>query len=88
MPCVEWFQEQDRAYRDTVILPTVRARVAVEAGIALTWYRYVGDAGRVISLEHFGASADYKVLYKEFGLTDDAVVTAAHESLDDVRAGR
>ena len=88
MPCVEWFEEQDRAYRDSVLLPTVRARVSVEAGIALTWYRYVGDAGRTVSLEHFGASADYKVLYKEFGLTDDAVVTAAHESLADVAAGR
>ncbi|MFC1442293.1 transketolase C-terminal domain-containing protein, partial [Streptacidiphilus sp. N1-10] len=88
MPCVEWFQEQDLAYRDTVLPPAVRARVAVEAGIALTWYRYVGDAGRVVSLEHFGASADYKVLYKEFGLTDDAVVTAAHESLADLAAGR
>jgi transketolase len=88
MPCVEWFQEQDLAYRDSVLPPAVRARVAVEAGIALTWYRYVGDAGRVVSLEHFGASADYKVLYKEFGLTDDAVVTAAHESLADLTAGR
>ena len=88
MPCVEWFQEQDLAYRDSVLPPAVRARVAVEAGIALTWYRYVGDAGRVVSLEHFGASADYKVLYKEFGLTDDAVVTAAHESLADLASGR
>jgi transketolase len=88
MPCVEWFEEQDRAYRDSVLLPTVKARVSVEAGIALTWYRYVGTAGRTVSLEHFGASADYKVLYKEFGLTDDAVVTAAHESLADVAAGR
>ena len=88
MPCVEWFQEQDLAYRDSVLPPAVRARVAVEAGIALTWYRYVGDAGRIVSLEHFGASADYKVLYKEFGLTDDAVVTAAHESLADLAAGR
>jgi transketolase len=88
MPCVEWFEEQDRAYRDSVLPPSVRARVAVEAGIALTWYRYVCDAGRIVSLEHFGASADYKVLYKEFGLTDDAVVTAAHESLADLAAGR
>ncbi|MFC1421361.1 transketolase [Streptacidiphilus cavernicola] len=88
MPCVEWFEEQDRAYRDTVLPPSVRARVSVEAGIALTWHRYVGDAGRTVSLEHFGASADYKVLYREFGLTDDAVVAAAHESLADVAAGR
>ncbi|QMU78604.1 transketolase [Streptacidiphilus sp. PB12-B1b] len=83
MPCVEWFEEQDRAYRDTVLPPAVRARVSVEAGIALTWYRYVGDAGRTVSLEHFGASADYQTLYREFGITAEAVVAAAHESLAD-----
>jgi transketolase len=88
MPCVEWFEEQDQAYRDAVLTPSVRARVAIEAGIGLTWHRYVGGAGHIVSLEHFGASADYKVLYKEFGLTDDAVVNAAHKSLDDVAAGR
>jgi len=83
MPCVEWFEEQDRAYRDSVLPPAVRARVSVEAGIALTWYRYTGDAGRNVSLEHFGASADYKVLYREFGITAEAVVAAAHESIAD-----
>ena len=61
MPCVEWFEEQDQAYRDSVLPPSVKARVAVEAGIGLTWHRYVGDAGRIVSLEHFGASADGKV---------------------------
>ncbi len=81
MPSVEWFEEQDQAYRDHVLPPDIRARVAVEAGIGLTWHRFVGDAGRVVSLEHFGASADYKVLYQRFGLTDDAVVEAARESL-------
>ena len=86
MPSIEWFEEQDKGYRDSVLPPSVKARVAVEAGIGLTWHRYVGDAGRIISLEHFGASADYKVLYREFGLTADAVVTAARESLD--AAGR
>ncbi|WP_432588795.1 transketolase [Streptomyces sp. HD1123-B1] len=86
MPSVEWFEEQDQEYRESVLPPSVRARVAVEAGIGLTWYRYVGEAGRIVSLEHFGASADYKVLYREFGLTVEAVVTAAHESLD--AAGR
>ena len=83
MPCVEWFEEQDRAYRDSVLPPAVRARVSVEAGIALTWHRYTGDAGRNVSLEHFGASADYKVLYREFGITAEAVVAAAHESIAD-----
>ncbi|OEU88425.1 transketolase [Streptomyces abyssalis] len=82
MPSVEWFEEQDQAYKDSVLLPTVRARVAVEAAVGLTWYRYVGDAGRIVSLEHYGASADYKTLYREFGLTAEAVVSAARESLD------
>ncbi|MDP9610793.1 transketolase [Streptomyces demainii] len=82
MPSVEWFEEQDKGYRDAVLPPSVKARVAVEAGIGLTWYRYVGEAGRIVSLEHFGASADYKVLYREFGLTAEAVVAAARESLD------
>ncbi|WEV28437.1 transketolase [Streptomyces sp. 71268] len=86
MPSVEWFEEQDQAYRDSVLTPTVKARVAVEAGIGLTWYRFVGDHGRVVSLEHYGASADYKVLFHEFGITADAVVQAARESLD--AAGR
>jgi transketolase len=83
MPCVEWFEEQDRAYRDSVLPPAVRARVSVEAGIALTWHRYTGDAGRNVSLEHFGASADAATLYREFGITAEAVVAAAHESLAD-----
>ncbi|MEV0782063.1 transketolase [Streptomyces sp. NPDC050423] len=81
MPCVEWFEEQDQAYKDSVLPPSVKARVAVEAGIALTWYRYVGDAGRIVSLEHFGASADAKVLFREFGFTAEHVVAAARESL-------
>jgi transketolase len=81
MPCVEWFEEQDQAYKDAVLPPSVRARVAVEAGIGLTWHRYVGDAGRIVSLEHFGASADAKVLFREFGFTPEAVAEAARESL-------
>ncbi|MFE1438835.1 transketolase [Streptomyces sp. NPDC058739] len=81
MPSVEWFGEQPRAYRDAVLPPSVRARVAVEAGIALTWYRFVGDAGRIVSLEHFGASADADTLFAEYGLTADDVATAARESL-------
>ncbi|MFF8692292.1 transketolase [Streptomyces sp. NPDC015144] len=81
MPSVEWFEEQDQAYKDSVLPPSVKARVAVEAGIALTWYRYVGDAGRIVSLEHFGASADAKVLFREFGFTGGHVAAAARESL-------
>ncbi|WP_411136267.1 transketolase [Streptomyces sp. C10] len=82
MPSVEWFDQQDQAYRDSVLPPSVRARVAVEAGIGLTWHRFVGDAGRIVSLEHFGASADGKVLFREFGFTADAVANAARESLE------
>ncbi|GAB2852385.1 transketolase [Actinocorallia aurea] len=81
MPCVEWFASQDEAYRNEVLPPAVRARVSVEAGIALGWRQFVGDLGASVSLEHFGASADYKTLFKEFGITPDAVVAAARESL-------
>jgi transketolase len=82
MPCVEWFEEQDQAWRDHVLPRHIKARVAVEAGIGLTWHRYVGDAGRIVSLEHFGASADAKVLFREFGFTPEAVVAAAERSID------
>ncbi|MGW5273413.1 transketolase [Streptomyces sp. NPDC004044] len=81
MPSVEWFEEQDQAYKDSVLPPSVKARVAVEAGIGLTWHRYVGDAGRIVSLEHFGASADAKVLFREFGFTGEHVAAEARESL-------
>ncbi|WP_328912793.1 MULTISPECIES: transketolase [unclassified Streptomyces] len=81
MPCVEWFEQQDQEYRESVLTPSVKARVSVEAGIGLTWHRYVGDAGRIVSLEHFGASADAKVLFREFGFTAEAVAAAARESL-------
>ncbi|MGC5346726.1 transketolase [Streptomyces sp. DT24] len=83
MPSVEWFEEQDQEYKDSVLPRSVKARVAVEAGIGLTWHKYVGDAGRIVSLEHFGASADAKVLFREFGFTADAVASAARESLAD-----
>jgi len=81
MPCQEWFDAQPADYRDTVLPPLVRARVAVEAGIAMSWHRFTGTDGEVVSLEHFGASADYQTLYREFGITDDAVVAAAQRSL-------
>ena len=81
MPCVEWFTKQDPAYRDAVLPPAVKARVSVEAGLALGWREFVGDAGRSISLEHYGASADYKRLFQEFGITAEAVTAAAKESL-------
>ena len=85
MPCLEWFAEQDQAYRDEVLPPEVRARVSVEAGIGLGWRSIVGDAGEMISLEHFGASAAYEKLYEEFGITPEHVAQAARLSLS--RAG-
>ncbi|MEV5902535.1 transketolase [Streptomyces sp. NBC_00015] len=81
MPSVEWFEEQPREYRDHVLPPSVKARVAVEAGIGLTWYRFVGDAGRIVSLEHFGASADAQTLFAAYGFTAENVAAAARESL-------
>ncbi|WP_216902135.1 transketolase [Nocardia alni] len=85
MPCVEWFDAQDKAYRDEVLPPAVRARVTVEAGIAMPWHRFSGVDGENVSIEHFGASADYKTLFREFGFTADAVVEAAQRSLDKVK---
>ncbi len=85
MPCVEWFDQQDGAYRESVLPPTVKARVSVEAGIAQSWYRFLGDHGRAVSLEHFGASADAATLFRKFGLTTEAVVEAAKSSLDSIR---
>jgi transketolase len=81
MPCVEWFTAQDAAYREQVLPAAVRARVSVEAGIALGWRMFTGDLGASISLEHFGASADYKKLYEEFGITAEATAAAARDSL-------
>jgi transketolase len=86
MPCVEWFEQQDADYREQVLPAAVRARVSIEAGIALGWRTYVGDAGASISLEHYGASADYKKLYEEFGITAEAAAAAARDSLARVRS--
>ena len=86
MPCREWFEQAGKAYQNRVLPPEVRARVSVEAAVSMGWHDLVGDAGRSISLEHFGASADYKTLYREFGITPEAVVKAAKDSLKDARA--
>ena len=86
MPCREWFDAQNAAYRDSVLPPMVKARVSVEAGIAQGWRDLVGDCGRSVSLEHYGASADFKTLYAEFGITAEAVTLAARESLRAVEA--
>ena len=81
MPSREWFDQQDESYRDTVLPPAVRARVSVEAGVAQGWREVVGDAGRIVSLEHFGASAQYTELFEKFNITAAAVVEAAEASI-------
>jgi transketolase len=86
MPCREWFEAQDPSYRQQVLPPEVRARVSVEAAVALGWRDFVGDDGECLSLEHFGASAPYQVLYEQFGITAERVVAAAHSSLSKVGA--
>lgn len=86
VPSFEWFDAQDEAYRESVLPKSVRARVSVEAGIAMPWFRYLGDAGRAVSVETYGASADYKVLFEKYGVTPEAVVKAAHESIAAAKA--
>ena len=81
MPCREWFDEQSEQYRESVLPSSVAARVSVEAGVAMSWHDLLGSAGRAVSIEHFGASADAKTLYREFGITPQAVVAAAQESI-------
>ncbi|MEH1031830.1 transketolase [Micromonospora profundi] len=81
MPCQEWFYEQDEAYRESVLPRGVKARVSVEAGIAMSWRGVVGDLGESVSLEHYGASAPHTVLFEQFGFTPDRIVAAAHASL-------
>jgi transketolase len=88
MPCREWFDAQDLSYRDSVIPPIVKARVSVEAGVAQGWREVVGDHGRIVSLEHFGGSADFATLYREFGITAEAVVLAAEDSIRAVQAAQ
>jgi transketolase len=82
MPCVEWFESQSEEYRDSVLPPSVSARVAVEAGIAQSWHKLVGDTGEIVSLEHYGESADAETLFREFGFTAEAVVDAAERTID------
>ena len=81
VPCLDWFEQQDAKYREEVLPSAVKARVSVEAGIAMPWYRYLGDAGRAVSIEHFGTSAPGDFLFKEYGIDADHVVAAAKESI-------
>ena len=80
-PCLEWFDEQSSDYRESVLPSSVVARVSVEAGLSLGWSKYVGPFGQSVSIEHFGASADYKTLFREFGITTEAVVAKARVSI-------
>ncbi|PTW91773.1 transketolase [Microbacteriaceae bacterium MWH-Ta3] len=80
-PCLEWFEEQSAEYRESVLPSHVTARVSVEAGLSLGWDRYIGANGVAVSIEHFGASADYQTLFREFGITSEAVVAAAETSI-------
>lgn len=82
MPCVEWFESQPAEYRDSVLPPSVSARVAVEAGVAQPWHKLVGDTGKIVSIEHYGESADAETLFREFGFTAEAVAAAAEEVVD------
>ena len=86
MPCIEWFREQERAYQDSVLLPEIKARVSVEAGVSQGWRDVVGDGGEIISIDHFGASAEGNILFEQFGFTPDRVVAATHTALE--RAGQ
>lgn len=79
-PCLEWFEEQTAEYRESVLPISVKARVSIEAGLTMGWRKYVGDAGVSIGIDHYGASADYATLYREFGITTEAVVAAAKKA--------
>ena len=81
-PCLEWFEEQSDSYKEDVLPKAVTARVSVEAGLSLGWSKYIGAQGVSVSIEHFGASADYKTLFREFGMTTEAVVLAAKQALN------
>jgi len=86
MPCVAWFHAQPAAYQQQVLPPDIKARVSIEAGVPLGWREFVGDSGEMVSIDHFGASAEGDVLFEQFGFTPDRVVAAAHAALE--RAGR
>jgi transketolase len=81
MPCFEWFAKQSEKYRESVLPSQVKARVSIEAGLTSPWRSIVGDSGISIGIDHYGASADYKTLYKEFGLTAQAVVEAGKKAV-------
>jgi transketolase len=80
-PCLEWFSEQDQSYKDEVLPPSIKLKVSIEVGIAQGWHQLIGDGGIAISLEHYGASADAKRLFKEFGFSVEAIVAKVKAGL-------
>jgi transketolase len=86
LPCLEWFEQQTQAYRDQVLPPMVKARVSVEAGVKQGWREYVGDAGKIVSIDHYGASASAARVFEEFGFVPETVVRAAKDSIAIVSA--
>lgn len=80
-PCLEWFAEQDQSYKDSVLPPSIKLKVSIEVGIAQGWRELIGDAGIAISLEHYGASADAKKLFNEFGFSVDAITSKIEAAL-------
>jgi transketolase len=86
MPCWEWFNAQEDSYRQTVLPPGIKARVSVEAGVAMGWREFVGEHGEIVSLDHYGASAPYTVLYEQYGFTAERVAAAAQSTLSKVGA--
>ena len=86
MPCREWFEQQSRAYHEKVLPSAVRARVSIEAGVPMGWRDLVGDAGEIVAIDHFGASADAATLFREFGFTPEKVVAAAKRSIKNADA--
>ena len=85
MPCWELFEKQSQEYKDSVIPPDVKARVAVEAAVEQGWHKYLGDKGLFVGLSSFGASAPAKVCFEKFGITPENVIEAARQSIENAR---
>jgi transketolase len=81
VPCVEWFDEQDEAYRASVLPREIKARIAVEAGIRQCWDRFLGETGSFIGMSTFGGSAPFAALYKHFGITPEHVIAEVKSAL-------
>jgi transketolase len=87
MPCMELFNSQSKLYREEVLPPQVKARVACEAGIGMSWDRYLGLDGYFVGMDSFGCSGPFDKVYAKFGITADAVANAARTAIEDLRGG-